>query len=80
MEVEVMKKPLVSGIRIHCILGCLVVAFAIAPAQVSAQTPAASLANTPNPELVGMLTKELNITPRRPRAGRGPFLARPKAG
>jgi uncharacterized protein VcgC/VcgE DUF2780 len=79
MEVEVMRKTDANEMRMHCIVACLVVLSAIAPGQVSAQAPVAALANTPNPELVGMLTKELNVTPQQATGGAGALFGMAKS-
>ncbi len=39
--------------------------------QASAQAPAAAQAKSPSPELVGMLTKELKVTPEQATGGAG---------
>ena len=55
-----MMKPNLNGIRIFCIFSCLFV-FGIVAGQ----------AETPSPELVGMLTKDLNVTPEQATGGAG---------
>lgn len=60
-----------NGVRVVCIGLCLAAALALATGQASAQASATTLAKTPSPELVGMLTKELGVTPEQATGGAG---------
>jgi len=59
------------GIRILRILACLFAVFGLATEQAAAQAPATTPSETPSPELVSMLTKELNINPEQATGGAG---------
>jgi Protein of unknown function VcgC/VcgE (DUF2780) len=50
------------------LVGCV---FALVVPAAVAQTPAVAQEKTPSPELVGMLTKDLNVTPKQATGGAG---------
>ena len=58
-----------KGIRILWILACLFAVCGLATEQAKAQAPATRPSETPSPELVSMLTKELNINPEQATGG-----------
>jgi Protein of unknown function VcgC/VcgE (DUF2780) len=66
-----MMKIRLNGTRIPRIVTYLVAFIALAAGQASAQAPATTLAKTPSPELVGMLTKGLGVTPEQATGGAG---------
>jgi hypothetical protein len=57
-----------NGLRSILLMGCI---FALAVPPVLAQASALAQAKTPSPELVGMLTKNLNVTPKQATGGAG---------
>ena len=59
---------IVSELRSAFFVLCV---FALAVPAVLAQAPAMTQEKTPSPELVGMLTKDLNVTPKQATGGAG---------
>ncbi len=66
-----MKNSILNGIGALCIAVCTFSILGLDTTQALAQTPAAAQAKSPNPELVGMLTKELKVTPEQATGGAG---------
>ncbi len=59
---------IVSGLRSVLFVPCV---FASSVPAAMGQAPAMTLEKTPSPELVGMLTKDLNVTPKQATGGAG---------
>ncbi len=68
---EAMVRSNANGMRISHIVACLAAVLALAVGQAAAQAPATTLLKTPSPELVGMLTKGLGVTPEQATGGAG---------
>jgi len=63
MEGTAMRNSVLNGMGALFIAICTFSIFGLAMDQALAQTPAAAQAKSPSPEVVGMLTKELIVTP-----------------
>jgi hypothetical protein len=66
-----MKNSVLNGMGALCIAVCAFSILGLATGQAVAQTLAAAQAKSPSPELVGMLTKELKVTPEQATGGAG---------
>jgi len=65
-----------NGLRSILLVGCV---FALAVPSALAQAPALAQAKTPSPELVGMLTKNLKVTPKQATGGAGALFSLAKS-
>jgi len=66
-----MKNSILNGMGVLCIALCTFTLFGLVMEQAWAPTPAAAQGQSPSPELVGKLTKELNVTPEQATGGAG---------
>ena len=66
-----MKNSVLNGMEALCIAVCTFSLLGLAMGQALTQTPAAAQAQSPSPELVGKLTKELKVTPEQATGGAG---------
>ena len=66
-----MKNSVLNGMGGLRLAACIFSILGLAAVQASALAPAAAPAQSPSPELVGLLTKELKITPEQATAGAG---------
>ncbi len=74
-----MKNSVLNGMGVISIAVCTFSILGLAMGQGLAQTPAAAQAKSPSPELVGMLTKELKVTPEQATGGAGTLFALAKS-
>ena len=70
-----MAKSRLDRIQILFLIACLLAVFGLAGGQASAQAAVTTQAKAPSPELVGMLTKELKVTPEQATGGAGSLFA-----
>ncbi len=66
-----MKNSVLNGMGALRIAVCIFSILGLAVGQALAQTPAAAQAQSPSPELVDKLTKELKVTPEQATGGAG---------
>jgi hypothetical protein len=70
-EENAMKNSGLHRTLTFCIVVCTFSILGLAAGQALAQAPAAAQAKSPSPELVGMLTKDLKVTPEQATGGAG---------